>query len=77
MFSVSKKNDGVLVQENVVLVKSNDSDSSLSSSIGVLSNEVGGEEEDGEEAESPALEDSLNSFQSLEAALPFTPLNSL
>ncbi|MCD9646695.1 hypothetical protein HAX54_036753 [Datura stramonium] len=47
---------------------------SLSSSIGVLSNGDGGDDEDGEEAQSkavPVVEGSLNSFATLEAALPF------
>ncbi|KAJ8526613.1 hypothetical protein K7X08_029090 [Anisodus acutangulus] len=76
MSSVPEKNDDVFAQENGVVVaddemKSNDSDNSLSSSIGVLSDGVGVEEEEVDEAESSALEDSLNSLQSLEAALPF------
>ncbi|CAN4128218.1 unnamed protein product [Withania somnifera] len=68
------------VVANVVVITDNDTENSvkkdvdtisLSSSIGLLSDGNGGDE-DSEEAESKAqVEGSLNSFATLEAALPF------
>ncbi|XP_060211217.1 protein OXIDATIVE STRESS 3 LIKE 4-like [Lycium barbarum] len=83
MSSVPEKN-AFLAQENGVVVDQHDdemksvvksdSDNSLSSSIGKLSNGViGGDEEAGEEAVSKNEldEGALNSLTALEAALPF------
>ncbi|XP_059277599.1 protein OXIDATIVE STRESS 3 LIKE 4 [Lycium ferocissimum] len=72
---MSSKN-GVVVDhddEEMKSVVKSDSDNSLSSSVGKLSNGVVGDDEDGEEAVSKAEVDegSLYSLATLEAALPF------
>lgn len=76
--SVPEKNDVPVDQNEVIDVADDDVISSvkkdsMSSSIGLLSDGDGGDDEDGEEAQSNPLihEGSLNSLATLEAALPF------